>query len=1165
MENSVENLELAIDVAPIIPDKEKNSFIIPWENREDLYISSDYFLKLYKGEIPLEDFHLYSYSVRIIKVNKFKWPLSLRRDGNYKNKYLKIDLEIKEIGLKVKCDCKKRHDSLCDYVIIGLYRKFLLSNKFLHDLYAKDIAILPESQHKYFQLGISRLYYRNDKVCIENHNQFGQVYNYFDHQELESELLDVASENRWLGQPEAPFPDFMYVIPKERQVDGLPFLIPFEIDSKINYLGEFGNELVNFTDSDVLKMDLCRKILAFSKSPQRQIRDREKDDVRNDFDRVEKDFIISAWRKLLEGKSDQRLRVAFVDRNNFKTTIENFKYPSKYRTTYRNVILAGDDLSLKFHLKEDSGHLLLSLILVYKGEELKDYTSECRSNFFFINLNEDECLFVDNLQKEFLLRFFHSISTKITVLKRDYEDFFTRMLIPLSTSFHIDLEPLNKDTVFISNTAHHVFQFKVVVEKDEDDHLNFELKAMLSEKEEYVIPYGGNLILKPENGTCLYTERDLVGENEFNTFIEAQFPNLKSCSNRMVKRLERQAYSNRNRLYEFIKKCKSKGYKTMLNNISKGAYLLPHQLKWEVLDIRQDNNVFSIYMIFKFGTTTYLPGEFEEKIVNDYSSIQLVDKSFGYIKASDKALFDVLFNYAVVETDCLKLTSAQLLSFQTRLDRIDPRIIQNSLAERREKLLNTDEIALLDVPKEIQAELRPYQQTGFSWMVFLNEFQWGGILADDMGLGKTLQAITLLEYFYQNNPKAAPSIIIVPNSLLFNWQSEFKKFAPNRGTLIYHGQKRKEIRELANETILITTYGTVMMELDFLKSQSFSYMILDESQAVKNRHSKRFKSLIELQSCYRIAMTGTPIENGVEDIYAQMSMVNPGFFGSYSSFNKTYPGIKGEDIAQETVINLQKMIQPFILRRTKKQVALDLPEKTETILYMDMLPGQRKIYDKVRKIFKGEIESNLNSADATKSKFLAIEALQKLRQLCNSPVLMKDGGFGQDSIKLDFIDEIMDEVAPNHKILLFSAYTSMLKLVGQRIENKGIAYTYLDGKMNQDQRQNAVERFQSEDECRVFLISLKAGGTGLNLTAADYVYILDPWWNPAAEAQAIDRCYRIGQDKHVMAYKIVCRDSVEEYILALQESKKRISEGLILDETNLMKSISKEELLKLFE
>ncbi len=502
---------------------------------------------------------------------------------------------------------------------------------------------------------------------------------------------------------------------------------------------------------------------------------------------------------------------------------------------------------------------------------------------------------------------------------------------------------------------------------------------------------------------------------------------------------------------------------------------------------------------------------------------------------------------------------------QKVLDKIDKKIIQDSIRERREKLAALDEIPLLEIPRSLKAQLRPYQQVGFSWLTFLNEFQWGGLLADDMGLGKTLQIITVLEYFYQQHSTGKSALVVVPNSLLFNWENEYKKFAPYRKIEIYYGKHREAFIFEEEGTVVLTTYGTMLTDAAYLTSLDFSYLIMDESQAVKNRNSKRFEVLSMVKADYRVAVTGTPVENGIQDIYAQMSLVNPGFFGDYRNFNKAYKGIKDENTAQETVLGLQKMIQPFILRRTKKQVALDLPEKTETILYMDMLPEQRKIYDKVRKIFKGEIENNLNSADSTKSKFLAIEALQKLRQLCNSPILMKDGGFGQESIKLDFIDEIMDEVAPNHKILFFSAYTSMLKLVAQRIENKGIAYAYLDGKMNQDQRQNAVERFQNEDECRVFLISLKAGGTGLNLTAADYVYILDPWWNPAAEAQAIDRCYRIGQEKHVMAYKIVCRNSVEEHILALQERKKRISEGLILDEANLMKSISKDELLKLFE
>lgn len=1164
MEIGNENQDIVTACAPVIPEKAKNSYIIPWENQDELYISSDYFVELYQGEIPLKDFHLYSYSVKLIKVNKFKWSFFLR-NGNQKDKDLEIYLEILTRGLKVKCACKKRHDTLCEYLIIGLYRKFSANKNFLKDLYAKDVAALPESQHKFFQLNISRLYYRNESVYIENHRQFGQVYTYFDHRKLESELQYAVSENRWMEKRGTPFPDFVYVIPTERQVDGLPFLIPFEVDSKINYLEDLGTEMRSLADSDLLKIDLCRKIFAFSKRSQEQLGDGEQDEAKDKYSDIGKEYIISAWRRLLAGRPDHKMRVALVDRNNSKIAIENFKYPSKYRTTYRQVILAGDDLNFRFYLKEEDDHMLFSFLVFYKGEELKGYKSECLSNFFFINRNEDECLFVDHVQKEFLLRSFSCISNKITVLKKDYEEFFTQMLIPLSKSFHIDIEPLIKDSVFVSPTVHSVSQFKVVVEKDGEDHLNFELRGTFGENEEYAIPCGGNLILKSENGSCLYTERDLIAEREFDVFIETLLPNFEIGTNRMIKRLELRAYSQRNRLFEFVKKCRGKGYKIVLNHISKGTNVYPHQLKWEVLDIRQQNNIFSIYMIFKFGTNIYQPADFKGKIVDNGPSIQLPDKSFGFIKDSDKELFETIFNYAVVETDCLKFTSAQLLSFQTKLDRIDPRIIQNSLTERRNKLMNTDEITLLEVPKEIQAELRPYQQAGFSWMAFLNDFQWGGILADDMGLGKTLQAITLLEYFYENNPQADPSIIVVPNSLLFNWQSEFKKFSPNRQICIYHGQKRKEVMEIARGSVLITTYGTVMMELDFLKSQSFSYLILDESQAVKNRHSKRFKSLVELKSCYRIAMTGTPIENGVEDIYAQMSMVNPGFFGTYGNFNNSYRGVKDEATGQDTILNLQKMIQPFILRRTKRQVALDLPEKTETVLYMDMLPEQRKVYDKVRKIFKGEVESNLTNSKNSKSKFVAIEALQKLRQLCNSPILMKDGGFGSDSIKLDFVDEIMDEVAPNHKILLFSAYTSMLKLVAQRIEKKGVAYTYLDGKMNQVQRQSAVETFQKEDSCRVFLISLKAGGTGLNLTAADYVYILDPWWNPAAEAQAIDRCYRIGQDKHVMAYKIVCRDSVEEGILSLQESKRRMAEGVILDEVNLMKSISKEELLKLFE
>lgn len=1148
-------------ITEVVKGKEKNSFIIPWEKDGDLKFSAEYFTKFYQGEKPIKEYRAYHRVVEIDSVRKFKWSFFLRDDR--KKGDVGISLEIMNNGLKAKCDGKKRHERLCDLIIIGLYQKFLKSNEFLQNLYVKEIDLLPASQHRFFQLKVTEFYNGNHKVYFKNHVEFGQVYSFFEDDKLERGLKENL-EPHFFGKKEEPnWSSLIYVIPIDRHINGLPVIIPFSVNEKLNSLGDdFTFNDFNISDFDIVKVSICKKILSLSRRLVEDVQNRgDSEGFNNEAFVVGKNHLMDTWRRLLDEKTGNELQVTFVDRNKKSTAYEYLKYPPKYRMIKRRVVLAGGDLEMKFNVKEESDHLVLSLELYYKGSELKGYHSECHNHFFFINLDEYECLFVDQVPHEFLIRTFSHIGNKITVLKKDYLNFFENILSPLSRSFPIVLSPLGTDSVLIP-IANPNRLYKVIIHK-EDDYANFKLNYVFNDQA-YEISHGGNLILRLDNNNYCFIERDGTAENEFSDFVEKQLPYIEICKNKALKRLNLNRYFGKNWLYEFKKKCDERGYNVVLNNIKPGESYYPFQLRWELLDIRQENNVFSIYMVFKFGKIRFTPSEFES-LMEAGQHVDLGNELYGYIKTADKHLFEPLFTYGTVEAACIKLTSAQLLSFQTRLNKIDSQIIQSSISGRREKLMNINEISLLDIPQSITANLRPYQQTGFSWMAFLNEFQWGGILADDMGLGKTLQAITLLEYFYQDNPSADPSIIVVPNSLIFNWVAEFKKFAPNRNTLVYHGQKRKEVTIIMKGSVLITTYGTVMTDLDFFKEQSFSYMILDESQSVKNRNSKRFKSLVELQTYYRIAMTGTPIENRVEDIFAQMSIVNPGFFGNYRNFNKTYGGIQGDETVKDKTESLQKMIEPFILRRTKKQVALDLPEKTETVLYLDMTPEQRKIYDRFRKIFKGELEDNLASSDSSKSKFLAIEALQKLRQLCNSPILMKDGNLINESIKLDFMNEIMEEVAPNHKILLFSSSTAMLKLIAQRIDNYHIGYTYLDGKMNQEKRQSAVETFQKDDTCRVFLISLKAGGTGLNLTAADYVYILDPWWNPAAEAQAIDRCYRIGQDKHVMAYKIVCKDSVEEYILAMQNRKKRLAEGLILDESNLMKSISKEELLKLFD
>lgn len=320
--------------------------------------------------------------------------------------------------------------------------------------------------------------------------------------------------------------------------------------------------------------------------------------------------------------------------------------------------------------------------------------------------------------------------------------------------------------------------------------------------------------------------------------------------------------------------------------------------------------------------------------------------------------------------------------------------------------------------------------------------------------------------------------------------------------------------------------------------------------------------LFEAQN--RFALTGTPVENSSADLYALMSFVNPGFFGTLKMFKSNLTA-KGNAQDAQRAATLFKMTKPFILRRTKNQVATDLPPKTEMTLWCEMEPAQRKIYDLYRKRYKEYLNDKIDDIGLANSKLYVLEGLMKLRQICNSPVLIKDAPvFNEPPCKITALMEHILEQTVEHKLLVFSAFTGMLGLIKTELEQQGIAYAYLDGKTPINKRKTATKDFQENEACRVFLISLKAGGTGLNLTAADYVYIVDPWWNPAAEAQAIDRCYRIGQDKHVMAYRMICKDTLEEKILEIQQKKKDLAGELIPTDEGVLKSLGKEELLRLF-
>lgn len=515
-----------------------------------------------------------------------------------------------------------------------------------------------------------------------------------------------------------------------------------------------------------------------------------------------------------------------------------------------------------------------------------------------------------------------------------------------------------------------------------------------------------------------------------------------------------------------------------------------------------------------------------------------------------------------VEKDKIQVSKLRFNALDEIFEELDQEEILNEITEKKTKLKSFRNINTVPLP-EVQASLRDYQKDGFQWLHFLQEFGWGGILADDMGLGKTLQIITFLKTMVQRGIKK--NLVVVPTSLLFNWQNEIEKFCPSLSYHVYHGSKReKEEREWDQYDLIITTYGLLVSDIEIFRKVQFGFVILDESQAIKNPLSKRFKAAVVLKAHNKITMTGTPIENSTLDLYAQMTFVNPGIFISLEHFKKAYANPIDRDSDQETSAELNKIIHPFILRRTKEMVAKELPPKTEDVIYCRMEEDQRKVYDAFCNKYRNKILGLIEEEGLEKSKLHILQALTKLRQICNSPALLnEDSSYGSQSVKIKELVRHIREKTGHHKLLVFSQFVSMLGLIRKELEKLEIPYAYLDGRTRKGKREEAVNIFQNELEVRVFLISLKAGGTGLNLTAADYVYIVDPWWNPAVENQAIDRCYRIGQDKKVIAYRMICKDTLEEKIMSYKTQKQSVADAIIKTDEHVMKQISKEDIMDL--
>ncbi|MGL5124548.1 MAG: SNF2-related protein [Fusobacteriaceae bacterium] len=485
---------------------------------------------------------------------------------------------------------------------------------------------------------------------------------------------------------------------------------------------------------------------------------------------------------------------------------------------------------------------------------------------------------------------------------------------------------------------------------------------------------------------------------------------------------------------------------------------------------------------------------------------------------------------------------------------IDDKVFSQEFNKSREFFLGINKINDYDIkyPK-IEATLREYQEYGYKWLSYLIDNNLGGCLADDMGLGKTLQAITLLSKVHLNATK--PSLVVMPKSLIYNWENEIKRFNPSLKSGIYYGNNR-DLEVFKNSQVVLTTYGTIRNDISKLKEYEFQIIILDESQNIKNVNAQTTKAIMLLNSENRIALSGTPIENNLSELYSLFRFLNPGMFGTLEEFNSVYANPIQKDGDKEVIAELRQKIYPFILRRLKKEVLKDLPEKIEQTVFIEMNKEQKKFYEERRMYYYNMINTQIKELGLGKAQFYVLQALNELRQITSCPEVKNEKITSSKREML--INNISDAVVNGHKVLVFTNYVKSIENICSDLEKQGIKHLSMTGATKD--RQSLVDKFQKDSSYKVFVMTLKTGGVGLNLTSADTIFIYDPWWNKTVENQAVDRAYRLGQDRTVFSYKLILKDSIEEKILKLQEMKSELLDNLISEDSSSVKFLTEQDI-----
>lgn len=824
------------------------------------------------------------------------------------------------------------------------------------------------------------------------------------------------------------------------------------------------------------------------------------------------------------------------------------------KTGERKIQFIDEPIDIKFILEksDESTYCLTPNIDVY-GYDIfygKNYS------YFLIDNKMHKCLpKVENRNLELLEVYKKNYTQSIIFNENNLRNFFAIVVPKIKDNFEIK----NIDKEQVEKYMPKDLYVKIYLDYNEKGYIIADVKFCY-----------GNVEFNPIKNVNLEITRNAIQENEvLDTFVQTGFM-LDSANARLV-------LANDEKIYNFLSKeieDYMKKFEVLVAEDFKKKDI--KKIKIKSIGVKIENNLLDINLEdFKFNI-------YEIKdIINKYKLRKKFYrlKDGTYISLEKNSSLDFLENLTDnieiedenVEENSIKLPIYRALYLEKIFKNMPNTNIQKN--EYYKNMISQIEDRQIDlstkIPPKLNAELRTYQKIGYKWLRTLEQYKMGGILADDMGLGKTIQLLAvILSYVQKNKGNVKPSIIICPSSLALNWYNEIQKFTSTLKALVISGdylERKRKIEEIGKYQVIITSYDSLKRDIDLYKNYCFKYVVADEAQYIKNNNTKNSKAIKTINAETKFALTGTPIENSLSELWSIFDFIMPGYLYKYKKFKELYetPIIKEQN---EDVMNkLKKQIEPFVLRRTKGEVLTELPDKTVTILNNEMSEEQYNIYMSYMAQARKEIMSQIDINGFEKSQIKILSLLMRLRQICCHPKLFLREYEGESSKLNQCIEIIQDAVLGGHKILLFSSYTSMFEIIEEKLKNIGVKYLKLTGQTKVGERIELVDKFNTNENIKVFLISLKAGGTGLNLTGADMVIHYDPWWNLSAENQATDRTYRIGQKRNVQVYKLITKNSIEEKIYELQQKKAKLIDNMLSTDATFINKLSKDDILALFE